>query len=142
MYGSQATYNSNAYAMLPVEPAPYLTTTDDTRAAQSEDDALGISMGKIKKTDVSEEFTVGEVAAQTEGNAVLPGCGRSLPFTDEVPPSRQRCHRNREALRFDRRPRGPQNPATRSVGRWREVAHIFQVDPLLASVGSTYPPRQ
>ena len=67
MYGSQADYyKSNAYAMLPVEPAPYLTTGTQARVLQTGTDALGISMGKIQNAAVTKTFTVGAVAAQTD----------------------------------------------------------------------------
>eukprot|EP01045_Picozoa_sp_COSAG04_P017339 COSAG04_NODE_1527_length_6459_cov_1.844025_2_plen_735_part_00 len=81
MYGSQASYNSNAFAMLPVEPAPYLTASDDTRAAQSASTPLGISMGRINNADEAKEFTIGAITAQTAGNAEIPIVLSSTPAT-------------------------------------------------------------
>eukprot|EP01043_Picozoa_sp_COSAG02_P060176 COSAG02_NODE_7809_length_2837_cov_2.415997_2_plen_663_part_01 len=72
MYGSQASYKSNAYAMLPVERAPYVEASDQSRVALVDGDTLGSAMGKIQKSNTTKTFAIGEVAAQTSGNAKLP----------------------------------------------------------------------
>eukprot|EP01043_Picozoa_sp_COSAG02_P015557 COSAG02_NODE_665_length_18739_cov_9.192918_9_plen_657_part_00 len=73
MYGSQASYKSNAYAMLPVEPAPYVHAADESRIALNDTDPLGVAMGKINTDTITKTFTIdAAVAAQTSGNAELP----------------------------------------------------------------------
>ena len=64
MFGSQADYNSNAYAMLPVEAAPYVTAAaTGSRTKQDGTDQLGASMGKVQNSGLNIAFgDIGPIA--------------------------------------------------------------------------------
>ena len=64
--------------MLPVEPAPYLTASDDTRATQSASTPLGISMGRINNADETKDFTWGRIPG-LRVSGVLPAKGAPAP---------------------------------------------------------------